>query len=141
MSFCELGVHLSSSPICRALHKKQSHVLGTGTAESQTEITTNIFAYEVVQLCFALSKVENIYKVHPGSTWHEKLSAAELPYLPLLLVYFYRVVDGVTDTEVLLHPAEVTSWEVGWKIKKPLGDVGGRWCHQRCQVLWEVYLA
>lgn len=56
-----------------------------------SEITTNIFAYEMVPLCFTLSKVKNIYKVHPGSTWLlEKLPAAERPHSPLLLIYFYR---------------------------------------------------
>lgn len=134
MCCCEPRVHRSSSAICRAQHRTQSHGPGTETEESRTAIISNIFAYEVVLLCFALSKVKKVYNcIQVIFDIRNCLLESCHTYL-CPSVIFTGGMDGVVDTEVFLPPADGTSWEVDWKIKKPLGEEGGRWCRRCCQV-------
>lgn len=139
MCFCEPGVHLGSSPICRARHRQQSHGPGTETEESQMEIISNVFTYEVVLLCFALSKVEKVYNCIQVVFGIRNCLLQSCPAYLCLLLIFTGGRDGVVDAEVFLPPAVGTSWEMGWKTKWPLGDVGDRWCHRCCQEPQWVY--
>lgn len=74
----------------------------------------------MVRLCFALSKVDKVYNCIQVVSGIRNYLLRSCPSYLCPLLAFTGGRDGAADTDVFLPPAEVTSWEPDWNIKKYL---------------------